>query len=192
MTPTMGSMTPGKGARVRTSTDPQFGAGRTAAVVVASTSAAAGEAEDRSGPLLVDWLTGRGYDCPAPIVVADGEPVAQALRALLEECPPTERPRIVITSGGTGLNPDDRTPQLTEPFFDYPVPGIMHALWGAGLAHTPTAVVSRGVAGVRDRTFIVTLPGSSGGVRDGIAVLDPLLPHIQAQIEDIRDHGNRA
>ncbi|GAA4284232.1 molybdenum cofactor biosynthesis protein MoaE [Brevibacterium daeguense] len=168
-----------------------FGAGRSAAVIVASTSAAAGRADDVTGPLLVDWLSGRGYDCPAPIVVADGPPVAEALFHLLLELPEDDRPRIVVTTGGTGLNPDDRTPQVTQPLLDYPTPGIMHALWSEGLKHVPTAVMSRGVAGVRGRTFIVNLPGSKGGVRDGIAVLDPIIHHIQAQIEDVRDHPPR-
>lgn len=171
------------------SDDPRFGAGRAAAVVVASTSAAAGRAEDRTGPLLVEWLTGHGYDCPAPIVVADGAPVAEALRTLLEDRPQAERPSVVVTSGGTGVSPSDRTPELVAPFIEVPVPGIMHALWSAGVESVPTAVLSRGVAGVRGRTFIVTLPGSPGGVRDGIAVLDGLLSHIQAQLEGFRDHG---
>lgn len=176
---------------MHTSTDPRFGAGRSAAVVVASTSAAAGQAEDRTGPLLVDWLTGRGYDCPAPLVVADGEPVAEALRTLLEDRPPVDLPRVLVTTGGTGINPSDRTPELVEPFLDRPMPGIMHALWSAGTENVPTAVLSRGVAGVRGRTFIVTLPGSPGAVRDGIAVLDGLLSHLQAQLEGLRDHGDR-
>lgn len=172
--------------------DELFGAGRTAVVLVASTSAAAGRAEDTAGPLLVEWLTGLGYACPAPLVVADGDPVAAELRRLLVETPAADRPRVVVTTGGTGLNPDDRTPEATEPLLDRPTPGIMHALWTRGLTATPRAVMSRGVAGVSGSTFVVNLPGSRGGVRDGIAVLDGLLPHIQAQIEDVRDHGARA
>ena len=99
-----------------------------------------------------------------------------------------DRPRVIVTSGGTGLNPDDRTPQITQARLDYEVPGIMHAIWRKGLEKVDFAVMSRGVAGVRDRTFVVNLPGSRGGVKDGLAVLDTVLHHIQAQIEDLRDH----
>lgn len=180
------------GAHVHASTEPRCGDGRSAAVVVASTSAARGEAEDVSGPLLVEWLRSRGYDCPDPVVVADGDPVGETVRALLEDLPDEARPRIIVTSGGTGLTPDDRTPDVVEPLLDFPVPGVMHALWTAGSATTPTAVLSRGVAGVRGRTFVVTLPGSVGAVRDGIRVLDPLLAHLQSQLENVRDHGSRA
>jgi molybdenum cofactor synthesis domain-containing protein len=168
--------------------DPDFGRGRHAVVIVASTSCAAGEAEDTAGPVAVRWLRGLGYDCPDPLVVPDGAPVGRALDHQLTELPWDERPRIIVTSGGTGLNPDDATPQLTSARLDYEVPGIMHAIWEYGLKKLDYAVMSRGVAGVRDRTFVVNLPGSRGGVKDGITVLDTLIHHVQAQIEDLRDH----
>lgn len=166
-----------------------LGAGRSAAVVVAASggsagAGSAGAARGTAEALLVDWLAGRGYRCEAPVLVTDGAPVADVLARLLEDLPAEDRPRLVVTTGGTGLNPDDRTPQVTEQLLDYQVPGIMHAIWAEGLKHTATAVMSRGVAGVRDRTFVVNLPGSRGGVRDGITVLDGLIHHIQAQIED--------
>ncbi|WP_349829031.1 molybdenum cofactor biosynthesis protein MoaE [Brevibacterium litoralis] len=168
--------------------DPRFGAGRSAIVLVASTSAARGDNPDTAGPLAVDWLRGLGYEVPAPVVVPDGEPVGAALDHYLQELGWDDRPRIIVTSGGTGLNPDDRTPQLTAARLDYQVPGIMHAIWEYGLQKVDFAVMSRGVAGVRDRTFVVNLSGSRGGVKDGITVLDTIVHHIQAQIEDLRDH----
>lgn len=183
------------------------GDGRRAAVIVVSTAAAKGEAVDGSGPLLVDWLRASGYECPPPLLAEDGGRVEEALRHVLgmSDGAPTQTrpqpgedsaagpaatsapdaaPRFVVTSGGTGLNRLDRTPQVTAALLDYQTPGIMHALWTAGLQSTPTAVMSRGVAGVRGSTFVVNLPGSAGGVRDGISVLTPLLPHIQDQLED--------
>lgn len=168
--------------------DPQFGAGRRALVLVASTSAAAGQTPDTSGPIAVEWLRARGYETPDALIVPDGDPVAVALDHALTELAWDDRPRVIVTSGGTGLNPDDRTPQITQARLDYEVPGIMHAIWRKGLEKVEFAVMSRGVAGVRDRTFIVNLPGSRGGVKDGLAVLDTVLHHIQAQIEDLRDH----
>lgn len=179
----------GGAARAAREQDPRFGEGREAVVLVVSTSAAAGEAADTTGPVLVEWLRGRGYACAGPVVVADGEPVGRALRAALTPGDGADVPRVVVTTGGTGLNPDDRTPEQTADLIERPTPGILHALWSRGLESTPTAVMSRGLAGVRGRTFLVNLPGSRGGVKDGIAVLDGLLPHIQAQIEDERDHG---
>ncbi|MGO1542716.1 MAG: MogA/MoaB family molybdenum cofactor biosynthesis protein [Gulosibacter sp.] len=166
-----------------------IGEDRNAVVISASTSAAAGTAEDRTGPLLVAWLREQGYACEAAIVVADGAPIRAVFRQLFEH--PESAPRFIITTGGTGLNQDDCTPEITEEFIERPVPGVMHALWTRGLLSTPSAVMSRGVAGVRGQTFIVNLPGSRGGVRDGIEVLTPLLSHIQEQIEDVHGHGAR-
>lgn len=172
---------------MQANTGEPLGRNRCAAVIVASTSAAAGEAEDKTGPILAAWLRELGYDCADPIVVGDGNPVRDAIAALLQDV----SPRFIVTTGGTGLNPDDRTPQVTAEFLDFQVPGVMHALWTQGLSSTPSAVMSRGLAGVTGQTFIVNLPGSRGGVRDGISVLTPLLPHIQEQIEDVRGHGPR-
>lgn len=167
----------------------RFGAGRSAAVVVVSTPTARGLEDDRSGPKLVEWLQACGYECPSPRYAEDGGPVGDVLRELLGGGADSdgEEPRglrVVVTSGGTGLNLADLTPQATEALLDRQTPGIMHALWTAGLQSTPTAVMSQGVAGVAGTAFVVNLPGSTGGVRDGIAVLTPLLPHIQAQLED--------
>ncbi|WP_082943123.1 molybdenum cofactor biosynthesis protein MoaE [Kocuria sp. ICS0012] len=161
--------------------------GRGAVVVVVSSSAASGTAEDRCGPLLRDWLRGRGLDVTLR-VIPDGPEVLELLRNLTSASGPAA-PRFVITTGGTGLNSDDVTPESTARVLERESPGIMHALWSAGLQKTPTAVMSRGVAGHTGQTFMVNLPGSRGGVKDGMTVLDPLLDHISAQLEDVHGHG---
>lgn len=168
-----------------------LGAGRSAAVIIASTSAARGEAADTTGPILVEWLRGRGYETPDAIVVRDGEPVGEALRALLIDTPAEDRPRIIVTSGGTGLAPDDRTPEFTAELLERQSPGLVYAMWRKGLESTTSAVMSRGVAGVRGRSFVINFPGSKGGVKDGITVIDDLLEHIQTSVEDTTDHGPR-
>lgn len=114
------------------------------------------------------------------MVVPDGEPVAQALRAAI-----AAGIEVVLTTGGTGISPTDRTPEATAPLLDYPIPGIAEALRAA--ATIPTAALSRGLAGVAGRTLIVNLPGSTGGVRDGLAVLRPILGHAVSQLRG-EDH----
>lgn len=158
-----------------------------ARVVIASTSVSQGTSVDRTGPQLVAWLRGRGFECPAPVVVPDGPRVGETLRELLstEGC----APRVIVTSGGTGVTPDDVTPEQTAPLLDRELPGIMHALWTTGAQHTPLAALSRGVAGIAGFTFIVNLPGSPGGIEDGMSVLDPLIDHLLAQIDGVKDHG---
>jgi molybdenum cofactor synthesis domain-containing protein len=163
---------------------------RTAAVVVASTRAAAGGYEDRSGRAAADWFDAHGYAVEGPYVVADGEDVRAQLQRLLVERERDERPSVVVTSGGTGLAPDDLTPEVTRPFLDRELPGVMAALWAQGRLSTPLAVLSRGHAGVSGSTFLVNLPGSTGGVRDGLTVLGPLLGHICDQLEGHRDRGH--
>ncbi|WP_346844865.1 MogA/MoaB family molybdenum cofactor biosynthesis protein [uncultured Rothia sp.] len=157
---------------------------RTALVIVASTRAAAGIYEDRSGPIAVDWLRKQGFKTPDATVVTDAEIVEHFDRIVAEGNLPT----LILLSGGTGLNTDDQTVEAVQPHLDKEVPGIMHAFWQKGLESTPAAVLSRGVAGVIGRTFVMTLPGSRGGVKDGCAVLEPIISHICRQLEDYHDH----
>jgi molybdenum cofactor synthesis domain-containing protein len=148
-----------------------------AVVVTASNRAAAGVYPDRGGPLIVEWLRGRGFDTPDPVVVADGEPVGEALRAAV-----AAGVDVVITTGGTGISPTDATPEVTRAVLDYEVPGLADAIRAAGAPAVPTAVLSRGLAGVAGRTLVVNLPGSTGGVRDGLGVLDGVLEHAVDQL----------
>ncbi|MER7459063.1 molybdenum cofactor synthesis domain-containing protein [Micromonospora sp. NPDC126480] len=149
-----------------------------ARVVVASNRAAAGVYEDTSGPLLAAGLRELGCAVDEPvIVVPDGEPVGAALRAAA-----AEGVDVVVTSGGTGINPSDRTPEVTRALLDHEIPGIAEAIRAYSRDRVPTAVLSRGVAGVLGRTLVVNLPGSTGGARDGLAVLGPILAHAVDQI----------
>lgn len=156
----------------------------TALVVVSSTRAAAGDYPDRSGALLVEWLRGRGVDVSDARVVADAN-LPEALAEVLGEA---ARPDVVLISGGTGLTPDDRTPELLTPYLDRELPGIVHAFWSKGLESVPTAVLSRAVAGTVGSTFVMALPGSTGAARDAVAVLEPLLDHLLATLKGHHDH----
>jgi molybdenum cofactor synthesis domain-containing protein len=151
--------------------------GLRARVVVASNRAAAGVYADTSGPIIVGWLRELGCEVGDPVVVPDGAPVAQALRAAV-----AEGVDVVVTSGGTGLTPTDRTPEATREVLDFEIPGIAEALRSVSRGAVPTAALSRGLAGVAGRTLIVNLPGSTGGARDGRAVLAPILVHAVEQI----------
>lgn len=148
----------------------------TAMVLVASTRGAAGTSTDETGPTIAHWLAERGFAVDAVRVVADAA-IAGAVRDAL-----SEHPAALIITGGTGVSPDDRTPEAVRAVLDTELPGIAEAVRARGLAVTPTAALSRAVAGVAGGTVVVALPGSRGGVRDGLAVLDGLLEHLVQQV----------
>ena len=150
---------------------------RSARVVIASTRAAAGVYDDRCGPIIRDWLSERGFSVADPAVVTDGEAVREALLAALGE-----GVDVIITSGGTGISPTDATPEATLAVIDYQIPGLADAIRRSGLPAVPTSVLSRGVCGVAGRTLVVNLPGSTGGVRDGLNVLADVLGHAVDQL----------
>jgi len=150
----------------------------TAAVITCSNRSAAGERADESGELLASLLAQAGYLVSPRVVVPDEiGAIRAAVRAAIEA-----GAQVVVTTGGTGLAPTDVTPEAVRPLLDREVPGIAEALRLAARDRVPTAVLSRGVAGTIGRSLVVTLPGSPGGVRDGMAVLTPLLGHITDQL----------
>ncbi|MCI2239867.1 MogA/MoaB family molybdenum cofactor biosynthesis protein [Paenibacillus sp. TRM 82003] len=154
------------------------GVRRSALVVTVSNRASAGVYADDSGPVLVDGLGSMGFAVDGPVVVPDGDPVEEALRDAV-----AAGYDVVVTNGGTGLSPLDLTPERTRRVLDYEVPGVPEAIRAAGAAKgVPTAVLSRGLAGVAGRTFVVNLPGSPGAVRDGVEVLSGFLPHAVEQV----------
>jgi molybdenum cofactor synthesis domain-containing protein len=159
-----------------------------ALAITVSNRAAAGVYADRSGPVLVELLREAGCDVvDGPLVIPDGEAVEQVLRDSV-----TAGYDVAVTTGGTGLTPGDLTPEMTRRVIDREIPGIPEALRAAGAAAgVPPAILSRGLAGVASRTLIVNLPGSSGGVRDGMKVLRPILVHAVDQIRG-GDHSRPA
>ncbi len=149
-----------------------------ALVITSSNRAARGEWEDTSGPVLVAGLQDLGLEVVGPRVVADGEPFRAAL-----EHGVAEAFDLILTTGGTGHTPQDVTPEMTQTVIERESPGLAEAVRNYGVsAGIPTAILSRGVAGIAGSTLVVNLPGSPGGCRDGIAALGPVLPHAIDQI----------
>ncbi|MEO8827490.1 MogA/MoaB family molybdenum cofactor biosynthesis protein [Lapillicoccus sp.] len=159
--------------------NPPADAVRRAVVICASTRAASGVYADTTGPLIVEALREWGFEVDDAIVVPDGEPVSEALGEAL-----VRRPQVVLTTGGTGISPTDATPEMTARHLDREVPGIAEAIRHAGVAKgVPTAMLSRGLAGVAGRTLVVNLPGSRGGVKDALDVLRDVVSHAVDQME---------
>jgi molybdenum cofactor synthesis domain-containing protein len=149
-----------------------------AAVITCSTRSASGQRPDTSGLLLADTLRDWGFDVVAHLVVPDDvDEIQQAFRKVL-----AERVRLIITTGGTGPTPMDVTPEAVSPMLQRQIPGIAERIRAANVDKVPTAILSRGVAGIIGDTLVITLPGSTGGVKDGLAVLQPIIDHIIDQI----------
>jgi len=149
-----------------------------AVVVTASNRASAGVYPDRSGQILAAGLRELGLEVGEPVVLPDDRArLAEAIRAAARD-----GADVVVTTGGTGCSPTDVTPEATRDVIDREAPGLAEAIRAYGAPTVPTAVLSRGVAGLVGQTLVVNLPGSTGGVKDGLAVLGPLLPHLLSQL----------
>jgi molybdenum cofactor synthesis domain-containing protein len=156
-----------------------------AVVLTVSTRAAAGDRHDTAGPMVVGKLQAAGWDvAPEPIVLADDEGTLARLMAGLADA----GQRLIVTTGGTGLSPSDRTPEATVAVADRQVPGFGEEMRRVGVATTPLAALSRGVAATRGLTLIVNLPGSPAGAAESLDAVLPLLRHAVDQLSGVDHH----
>lgn len=158
---------------------------RVIAPVIVSTRAATGVRQDLSAPIIAEYAERIGFGVRPPVIIPDGEGVLAALAELLVQVAPD----VVITSGGTGLTPDDLTPEYTLPLLDKEIPGIMEAVRAQVARVNPLVALTRGVAGVAESTVIINLPGSPKAVREGMDVLVELIPALCDQVADLRTEG---
>lgn len=155
-------------------------------VLTVSDRSAAGEREDQSGPLIESMMAKKGWQVRDRTIVPDE---MEAIQAELVQWADEDQVDLVLTTGGTGFAPRDRTPEATRQVCDRMAPGLAEAMRAASLKVTPHAMLSRAVAGIRNRTLIVNLPGSPKAVRENLQVLLPVLPHA---IEILRDQDVEA
>ena len=157
-----------------------------AGILTISDKGAAGEREDTSGAAIREMLSSLDVSVERYEVIPDDRAsITKRLAAWADEAGLD----LIVTTGGTGLGPRDLTPEATRDAIDYEAPGLAEAMRQEGLKHTPMAMLSRAVAGVRGRTLIVNLPGSPRGVRENLAVLLPVLPHALETLRGQTEHG---
>ncbi|MDQ3587348.1 MAG: MogA/MoaB family molybdenum cofactor biosynthesis protein [Actinomycetota bacterium] len=150
-----------------------------AGVITVSSSLARGDGEDRSGRELVDLCAAAELEVSHELVPDDRQAIAAALRRLADE----EGARFVFTTGGTGLTPDDVTPEATRDVIDREAPGWAEAIRADSRKHTPLGILTRGVSGVRGRTLIVNFPGNPKAIGESWPVVEPTIKHAAETLE---------